>query len=286
MPDSSGLFVALDAPQRSPLLGIADVAGGPARSTGLQMAHASLSRDGKWIVAEHQEGCCASVTTPEIWIAPRSGGDAKTLVTAKSDAKGLALLGIDAGDRLLFRDGGQVLRVALTGGTPQSLGTVADFKTTLAGSTSPDGLVILVRGYDPLRWYIVAKDGVASFDAGAGGIVEDRQGMKLLFSSVPIWIGPHELLVSGSAGLGRFDTLTGSRGPLAGSMQPGDLALAYGSGRLLIARGTRGIVIDAGSGRESDIGIDLGTDTAGTRASALPNGSFVLSTAISTYRID
>jgi hypothetical protein len=69
-------------------------------------------------------------------------------------------------------------------------------------------------------------------------------------------------------------------------MQPGDLALAYGSGRLLIARGTRGIVIDAGSGRESDIGIDLDTDTAGTRASALPNGSFVLSTAISTYRID
>ncbi len=289
MPDSSGLFVALDAPQRSSLLGIADIGGAEAKATGLQMAHATLSHDGKWVIAEHQEGCCASVTTPQIWMAPRSGGAVKTLVAARNNPKGLSLLGIDSADRVVYREGTQVLRVALTGGTPLALGTITGSTMTVGADTSPDGTVILVRDYEPLRWYVVANDRVTPWADAVGAILEDYQGERKLFGTAALWIAPHTLLVRTSSGdLSSFDALAGLAMATKARLGPSDVVLAHDRGRLLVARGKTAVVIDLATGRESDAGMDsLDSDGArASRASALPGGGFILSTITATYRID
>jgi hypothetical protein len=290
MPDSSGVFVALDAPQRPATLGVVDITGTAARTTGLMMASETLSRDGKWIVAAQAEGCCAFVTYPEIRIAPRGGGDPRTLVTAKSDPKGLALLGIDAMDRLVYRDGAQILRIALAGGPTQAVGTIPDFKTTLPGNVSPDGMVVLVRGYEPQRWYVIANDRVAAWVDSVGAIVEDFQGQKLLFGTAALWTGPHILLVRAPSGaLSSFDVIAGLSTPTNASMRTDDVVLAHDRGRLLAGRGNRALVIDLATGRESDVGVDFGAPADGARgwrATALPGGGFILSTLTATYRID
>lgn len=289
MPDSSGLFVALDAPQRSSLLGIANVGGGDAKATGLQMSNATLSGDGTWVIAEHQEGCCMFVTTPEIWMAPRSGGAVKTLAAARNDPKGLALLGIDSADRVVYRDGTQVLRVALTGGTPLALGTITGSSMTVGADTSPDGTVILVRGYEPLGWYVVANDRVTPWTDAVGAIVEDVRGQRVQFGTAARWLGPHTLLVRApSGGLSSFDALAGLSTSTNARLGPSDVVLAHDRGRLLVARGKTAVVIDLATGRESDAGVDtLDSDGArASRASALPGGGFILSTITATYRID
>jgi hypothetical protein len=294
IPDSSGLFVALDAPQRSPSLGIADLATGTVRDTGLQMAGASLSRDGKWILAVHQVGCCVAVEQREIWIAPRAGGSARLFLRSKTERQQpIGILGIDAQDRLVYRDHDEVLRVPIAGGTPQSLGTLASAavlsneKGFTDGDTSPDGMAMLVRTYDPLRWHIVANDRVVPW-AENGSIVEDRQGLRLQYYSAALWSGPHSFLVRLSTGeLSSFDAVTGMPiVPFRAAIGTNDLALAQDRGRLLVARDRGAIVIDLATGRQGDAGIDLGQDTAGTRASALPGGGFIVSTVSATYRID
>src|SRR2546428_3025798 len=80
LPDSSGVFVELAAGQRAGPLGIISVDG--VLETGLDYPNPALSPDGKWIAAEHQEGCCAGIRIREIWVAPRSGGARRTLVTS------------------------------------------------------------------------------------------------------------------------------------------------------------------------------------------------------------
>ena len=254
------------------------------------MASETLSRDGKWIVAAQAEGCCAFVTYPEIRIAPRGGGDPRALVAAKSDPKGLALLGVDALDRVVYRDGGQILRIALAGGPPQAVGTIADFKTTLPGNVSPDGTVVLVRGYEPQRWYVIANDRVAPWVDGAGAIVEDLQGEVVLFGTKALWAGPHTLLVRASSGaLSSFDALVGQATPTKASVRSDDVVLAHDRGRLLVGRTGRGLLIDLTTGSETDVGVDFGKPSDGARgwrAAALPGGGFILSTPTSTYRID
>jgi hypothetical protein len=290
MPDSSGIFVALDAPQRPATLGVVDVTGLAPRTTGLMMASETLSRDGKWIVAAQAEGCCASVTYPEIRIAPRGGGDPRTLVTAKSDPKSLSVLGIDALDRVVYREGGQILRIALAGGPPQAVGMISDFKTTLPGNVSPDGTVVLVRGYEPQRWYVIANDRVAPWVDGVGAIVEDLQGEVVLFGTAALWTGPHTLLVRAPSGaLSSFDALAGASAPTKASVKIDDVVLAHDHGRLLVGRAGRGLLVDLATGRETDVGVDFGPPADGARgwrAAALPGGGFILSTLTSTYRID
>ena len=290
MPDSTGLFVALDVPQRPATLGVLDIAGVAPKTTGLMMAGQTLSRDGRWIVAARAEGCCMFVTYPEIRIAPRGGGDAKTLVTVTSDPKSLHFLGIDSADRAVYRVGNQVLRIAVSGGTPQVLGTLSDFTTTMAGNTSPDGTVILVRGYDPLRWYLIANDRVSPWAEGAGTIVEDMQGQRLLFGTAGFWTGAHTLLVRGPSGaVSEFDGLAARSTTTNASLRLDDIVLAYGVGRLLVGRASRAVMVDLATGNESDIGVDLGPESDGARAwraTALPGGGFILSTLTSTYRID
>jgi hypothetical protein len=96
LPDSSGVFIALDAPQRAPSLGIVDVNGGGPRNTGLQMGGATLSRDGKTIVANHQDGCCVAIEQRQIWVAPRAGGPSKVLVTTSTDkTQPIGVVGVD-----------------------------------------------------------------------------------------------------------------------------------------------------------------------------------------------
>ena len=289
MPDSSGIFVSMDAPQRPATLGVLDITGTAPRATALMMAHQTLSRDGRSIIAAQAAGCCMFVTYPEIRVAPRGGGDAKTLVIAKADPKGLALLGIDARDRVVYRDADQILGVGLSGGTPQALGSIADFKTTMAGTTSPDGTVILVRGYEPLRWYVIAHDRVSTWDESSGEIVADLQGERLSFGTAARWIGPHTLLVRAPSGeLSAFDALSGQSTASPARLGASDLALAFDRGRLLVGRGKSAVVIDLATGRESDVGVDL-IESDGARASrgwALPNGGFILSSITATYRID
>jgi hypothetical protein len=290
MPDSSGVFVALDVPQRPATLGVLDITGVAPRTTGLMMSGQTLSRDGKWIIASQAEGCCAFVTYPEIRMAPRAGGDPKTLVTSKSDPKGVALLGIDALDRVVYRDGGQIYRIALSAGQPQVVGTIADFKTTLPGNVSPDGTVVLVRGYEPQRWYVIANDRVVPWVDSVGTIVEDLQGERVLFGTAGLWIGPHALLVRAPSGeLSSFDALAGSPTSTKASVRTDDNVLAYDRGRLLVGRASRALVIDLASGRESEVGVDFGASSDGARAwraATLPGGGFILSTLTSTYRID
>jgi hypothetical protein len=288
MPDSSGIFVWMDAPQHPATLGVLDITGIVPRSTALMMADQTLSRDGRWIVAAQAAGCCMFVTYPEIRIAPRSGGDATSLVAAKVDAKGLALLGIDAADRVVYRDADQILRVGLRGGTPQVLGSIPDFKTTMAGSTSPDGTVILVRGYEPQRWYVIANDRASLWDDSAGEIVADFQGERLLFGTAARWIGPHTLLVRAPSGeLSSFDALRGLPTVTKASMRADDIVLAHDRGRLLVARGKSSLIIDIATGFETEVPVETSSDGArASRAWALPGGGFILSTLTATYRID
>ena len=288
MPDSSGIFVWMDAPQRPATLGVLDITGTAPRATALMMADQTVSRDGRWIIAVQAAGCCMSITYPEIRIAPRGGGDATSLVAAKTDARGVALLGIDARDRVVYRDGDQILRIGLSGGTPQVLGSIADFKTTMAGSTSPDGTVILVRGYEPQRWYVIANDRASLWDDSTGEIVADFQGERLLFGKAARWIGSHTLLVRAPSGaLTSFDALTGLPTVTKASLRPDDIVLAHDRGRLLVARGKSSLIVDITTGFETDVPVETLSDGARTsRAWALPTGGFILSTLTATYRID
>ena len=289
MPDSSGLFVWMDAPQRPATLGVLDIIGtAPARATALMMADQTLSRDGQWIIAAQAAGCCMFVTYPAIDMAPRGGGDAKTLVAAKTDAKSVALLGIDVADRVVYRDADQILRVGLSGGPARVLGSIADFKTTMAGNTSPDGTVILVRGYEPQRWYVIAHDRVSLWDDSSGEIVTDYRGERLLFGTAARWIGPHTLLVRAPSGqLSSFDVLTGLPTLTKASLRSDDIVLAHDRGRLLVARGKSSLVLDIATGSETDVAVETTSDGArASRAWALPSGGFVLSTLTATYRID
>ena len=294
LPDSSGLFVALDAPQRSPDASIVDLVTGAVRATGLQMTGVSLSRDGRWIVANHTDGCCVSIEQREIWIAPRTGGNAKVLVsTTTPRPQAIGVLGIDAQDRLLYYDFDRILRMPVAGGTAQLLGTLdsasvlGDGRDGAAGDASPDGAVILVRTIDPLRWYFVGNDRVTVWSDASGAIVEDHQGSRLQYYSRAIWTGPHAVLLRSSSGvLSSLDTVTGTASlPFKAVLADGDLVLAHDRGRLLVVRDKRAIVLDLASGATNEIGGITG-DFEGARGSALPNGGFVLSTSTTTFRID
>ncbi|HUQ41278.1 MAG TPA: hypothetical protein VM052_02135, partial [Candidatus Limnocylindrales bacterium] len=289
IPDSSGIFVAMDAPQRPSTLGVLDITGTAPRATDLMMAGQTLTRDGRWIIAAHAAGCCAFVTYPEIRVAPRTGGDVRTLVAASTEPKSLALLGIDANDRVVYRDADQIRRIALGRGTPERMGTIADFKSTMTGDTSPDGTVILVRGYEPTRWYVIANDRVTKWDDATGDIIANFEGQRLLFGTAAHWVGPHTALVRAPAGeVSAFDLLTGKPAATKARLGASDLVLAADQVRLLVGRGKSVVVIDLATGVESDTRLDV-AEPDGARASRawrLATGGFVLSTATTTYRID
>lgn len=287
LPDSSGLVVGIDAPQRAPRLGVADL-DGRLTELALQLAETAFSRDGRWIVSDHQEGCCMGIRQREVWKAPRTGGHASVLARATSpDPQAVWLLGIDDRDRAVYRDGDRILRVALSGGTPAVLGAGAVFAHALPGGTSPDGRVVVARSYDPAGWIVVAGDRAATLDPSNGRIVDVRNGYDLKDGSGPVWLGDHALLLAAAdGGLSSFDPLTATRAPLAARLGAGDVALAQSHGRLLLVRGDTAVVVVLASGMEGFALRHVRRDGAALDASPLPGGGFLYSDVDGTYRID
>ena len=288
LPDSSGLFVAPTIPQRAPPLAIVNLDGRVIASE-LQLSHQSLSRDGSLIVAEHQEGCCMSIVQRELRVARRDGSGTRTLVTSTvpSEPQTVALLGVDAADRAVYRDGTKIARVPLTGGAATTLATSPDYARVIPGNTSPDGNAILARGYEPARWFVIANDRVTAWDDSLGLLVEDGNPGLTKTGAAALWIGPHTVLARDQAGLlSTVDALTNARTPQAGRLLNSDAVLAHQSGTLLVMRGGVVVLLDMRSGAVRDTGLDLRPNSEGAQAFALPDGGFFLSGSTASYRID
>lgn len=290
LPDSSGLVVAPDLPQRAPPLAIIEL-DGRVVATELQLSHEMLSRDGKLIVAEHQEGCCVAVVQREIRVARRDGTATRTLVTSQvpSEPQTVALLGIDASDRAVYRDGTKIMRIPLAGGATTTIATSAEYARVVSGDTSPDGAAILARGYEPTRWYVIANDRVTAWDDAAGSVVQNgssevvRKGQ----GDAALWVGPRAFLARDQSGaLFSVDAVTSTRVPHGARVVGGDVVLAHQSGTLMVVRGGVVVLIDMNTGVVSETGLDLRPNSGGAQAKALPSGGFVLSSSSATYRID
>lgn len=288
LPDSSGLFVAPMLPQRAPPLAIVNLDGRVIASE-LQLSHQTLSRDGTLIVAEHQEGCCMSIVQRELRVARRDGSNTRTLVTSQvpSEPQTVSLLGVDASDRAVYRDGTKIMRKPLTGGAATTLATSPDYARVIPGNTSPDGAAIVARGYEPARWFVIANDRVTAWDDGLGSIVEDGNPGLTRTGSAALWIGPHAVLSRDQSGsLSSVDALTNARTSQGGRLLNGDVVLAHQRGTLLVVRGGVVVLLDLSTGGVRDTGLDLRPNSEGTQAFALPSGGFVLSSSATTYRID
>lgn len=284
--DSSGLFVAVLVPQRAPPMHLMDLEG---RMTGtdLQLSNETLSRDGKLIVAEHQEGCCVAIVQREIRVARRDGTGTRTLVLSTSpEPQPVALLGVDASDRVVYRDGASIMRVPLAGGAAAQLAASADLVRVVPGGTSPDGLAIVARASEPTRWYTVADDTVRPIGTGIGVVVED--GNRVLGKQRGIlWVGPHSFLTRDDTGaVFEVDAVTLARAGRAARLLATDVALAHGGGRLLIIRGPRVMLLDLNTGAVQETGLDLGPDSDSAHAIPVRGGGFILSSSRGTYRID
>lgn len=288
LPDSSGIFVATTLPQRAPPLAIIDL-DGRVITTELQLAQQTLSRDGTLIVAGQQEGCCVGIIQREIQVARRDGSGTRTLVLSEdpSGPQTVALLGIDASDRAVYRDGAKIMRIPLAGGATATLATSPDYARVIPANTSPDGAAIFARGYEPARWYVIANDRVVAWDDALGTVVEDGNQGFTKSGATTLWIGPHTFLARDPSGsLASVDALTFVRSPQAGRLVNGDVVLAYQRGTLLVVRGGVVVLLDTSTGAVRGIGLDLRPYDEGAQAAALPSGGFVLSSSSDTYRID
>jgi hypothetical protein len=287
--DSSGVFVATDVPQRAPPLAIVEL-DGRLVTTELQLSHQMLSRDGKLIVAEHQEGCCVAVTQREIRVARRDGTGTRTLaLSTSSEPQSVSLLGVDAQDRAVYRDGTQIKRVPLAGGAATHLGTSADYERLLSGSSSPDGLAIIATAIRGVGSYVIAGDRLRLWDDTLGLIVEEGiPASSFKTGGGPVWVGPHSLLVRDptSGALSTVDAVTSTRTISGGQFMGGDLVVAYQRDVLLVVRGGVVVLIDLRTGAVRDTGLDLRPSAGGVSGSALPSGGFLLSGGTFTYRID
>ena len=288
LPDSSGLFVATSLPQRAPPLGIIEL-DGRIVTTELQLSYQMLSRDGKLIVAGQQEGCCVSIVQREIRVARRDGSGTRTLVLSDgaSGTQSVALLGIDASERAVYRDGTKIMRIPLVGGATTTLANSPDYARVVLGNSSPDGAAILARGYEPARWYVVANDRVVAWDDSLGSVIEDGNPGLTKSGATALWIGPHTFLARDASGsFVAVDALTNARAPQTGTLVSGDVVLAYQRGTLLVIRGGAVVVLDTTTGAVRDIGLDLRASSNAAQAAALPSGGFLLASGTATYRID
>ncbi len=289
--DSSGLFVAPTIPQRAPPLAVVNL-DGRVIATELQLSHQMLSRDAALIVAEHQEGCCVAIIQREIRVARRDGSGTRTLALSASTAEpsSVSLLGVDAQDRAVYRDGTQIRRIPLGGGAASALGTSPDYERLLSGSTSPDGLAILTAAIRDGRSYVIANDRVSLWDDALGLIVEESTPPSSSKSGGGhVWVGPHSFLVRdpSSGSLSTVDAVTTTRTPNSGQLIGGDLVLAHQRDTLLVVRDRIVVVlIDLRTGAVRDTGLELATGGGSPSGAALPGGGFVLSSGTSTYRID
>lgn len=289
LPDSSGLFVALEVPQRAPPLAILEL-NGRVTSTELQLSRQTLSRDGTLIVAQQQEGCCVAIVQREIRVARRDGNGTRTLVTSSvtSEPTPVFLLGLDSADRVVYRDGADVMRIPLAGGTAVRLASSPDYARLSSASTSPDGTAIFATGIRDARTHIVANDRVMPWDYSLGSIVEDGNPFPFRSGLDPLWFGPHTLLVRDpdSGSLSTFDAVTAIRTKQAAQLLPGDMVLAAQRETLLIVRAGFVVLMDLRTGAVRDIGIDLRPSSEADHGAAVPTGGFIVSGPAGTFRID
>jgi hypothetical protein len=296
LPDSSGLFVATSAPQRAGPLAILEL-DGTLTPTELQLANPMLSRDGMTIVAEQQEGCCMNIVQRELRVSGRHGGPARALVTSSLPAaqtQPIALLGIDAQDRVLYRDGDRVALVPLAGGAKIELAIPPGLVPSrlLADSVSPDRSVILLRSFDPTATWMFFEGAIQPFPSEAGPIVRIGEATKG-YGRGAIWLGPQRILVrsinndAASYDLGRYtpgygsnalDTIGTPGTPGVGI--PVDAILAYRDGALLWRSGQRVRVMTLGTGLDRDTGLEVPLTTV--VAVGIQNG-FLIGAASLTY---
>ena len=285
LPDSSGLYAATSLPQHAPPLAIIEN-DGRVTTTQIQFSDTVLSSDGKWLVSEQQENCCMNIVTRELLVSSRDGKTTRSLATASSeDRPSVALIGIDSHDRVVYRDGDAIKRVALAGGTPETLASSGDLSRAAGIGTSPDRTVMLIRGYEPDRWYVLVNDKVPSWDDGPYKIAGTSPSAAAKGVLLPLWAGPHSVLVRDATSVGSYDFTSGTMTRL-GALGRDDVILAYGPRRLLVVRGSSAIVLDTSASTEADTHVDVGNDLLSVTASVLPSGSFILGTVSATYRID
>ena len=289
LPDSSGLFVALEVPQRAPPLAILEL-NGRVTKTDLQLSGQMLSRDGQLIVAQHQEGCCVAIIQRELRVARRDGSGTRTLVTSTvtSEPTPVTLLGIDSADRAVYRDGTNIMRIPLAGGSPARLATSPDYARLPNGSTSPDGNAILTMPVRGGGWHIIANDRVAPWDDTLGVIVDDLSPFPFKYGFAPVWVGPHSFLVRDpdSGSLSTFDAITATRTKQGAQLAPADMVLAVQRETVLVVRGGFVVLLDLRTGAVRDIGIDLRPSSEAAHGAALPTSGFVVSSPAGTFRID
>jgi len=292
LPDSSGLFVATSAPQRAGPLAVVAL-DGKITELPLEFTNPMVSKDGTTIVAEHQEGCCMNIVQREIRVAQRSGGPARVLVSSSAPAaatQSIVLLGIDAQDRALHRDGERIGLIPISGGPSAELaiprGLVPSY--VMADSVSPDRSVILLRTYEPTAEWMFFKGQLMPFPSEAGTIVRTGAASKGRDPSA-VWLGPQTILVRTESGmLGSYDLGRYTPGYGSNAMQTvlprvdADGVLAYRDGWLLWGDGGHVHLLAMGTRTDRDTGLILGTQraTAGVIA-----GGFLLIAGTASYAI-
>ena len=280
LPDSSAVFVELAAGQRAGPLGIVSV-DGSIIETGLDYAKPALSPDGKWIAAEHQEGCCVGIRIREIWVAPRSGGAPRLLVTssAPQDAQQpIALLGWDAQGGVLYRDGDTFARVTLGGARTTLLSTPSmRGRVVTASAVSPDNAVILLCTADPLGWWTLANGTLSDLPLALRPAWRLREPWCSGPDEVP-WYGAHDLVLKDVAGKTRtYD-------PVAGGDRPFPLvssdALLAASTYILLAAVGQDIWVISGTG-----GLPTGLQSSATDLHIWPidNSRFFVQIGVGAY---
>jgi hypothetical protein len=292
LPDSTGLFIATSAPQRAGPLAILEL-DGKLTPTELQLASPMLSKDGKTIIAEQQEGCCVSIVQREIRASSRSGGAARVLISSSQPAsvtQPVRLLGIDAQDRVLYRDGDRIGLLPLPGGTKEDLAIPAGLVPSLilADSASPDRSVILLRSFDPTAAWMFFKGRLMPFPSEAGTIVragaESNRG-----GASPVWLGPQTILVRSSFGsLGSYDLSLYTPGFGSHALStilaqfPADTVLAARDGSILWRSGEHVHLLALATRQDRDTGLLLATPNA--VAANIASG-FLLITESGSYEI-
>lgn len=292
LPDSTGLFIATSAPQRAGPLAILEL-GGKITELPLQLANPMLSGDGTTVVAEQQEGCCMNIIQREIRASSRSGGAARVVVSSSQPVavtQPVVLLGIDAQDRVLYRDGDRIGLMPLVGGPREGLAIPAGLvpSSLIADSASPDRSVIVLRSFDPTAAWMFFKGRLLPFPSEAGTIV--RAGRASTGAGPrPVWLGPQTVLVRSSGGwLGSYDLSAYTPGYGSNALRtivpqfPVDTALAARDGSILWRNGDHVHVLALATRQDRDTGLVLATPDAVAVGIA---GGFLLTTESGSYEI-
>lgn len=292
LPDSTGLFIATAAPQRAGPLAILEL-DGKITETPLELTNPMLSSDGKTIVAEQQEGCCVNIIQREIRASSRSGGPSRVVVISSQPAaviQPVVLLGIDAQDRVLYRDGDRIGLVPLAGGLTEALAIPPGLVPSLvaADSASPDRSVILLRSFDPTAAWMFFKGRLVPFPSEAGTIMRAGSVSKGDGAS-PVWLGPQTILVRSREGwLGSYDLSAYTPGYGSNALRsilpqfPAENVLAYRDGSILWRSGDQVHVLALATRQDRDTGLVLATPSA--VAVGIADG-FLLTTEAGSYEI-